>query len=174
MRLLGISGSLRRESTNTRLLHEAARLLVPDTFALADLRLPLFDEDLEAEGVPEPVARLIGQIAAADALVIATPEYNRAPPGVLKNALDWVSRPKPMPTVGKPVAVVSAAAGIAGGQRAKSALHLMLIPFGLRFVFDPEVNLGQSGTKFDAAGRLTDPAAERLLERLMQALRAAV
>jgi chromate reductase len=173
-KLLGISGALRRESTNTKLVHEAARLFEPREFRFADLRLPLFDEDLEAEDAPEPVERLWEDIRWADAIVISTPEYNKLPSGVLKNALDWTSRPRPMPTVGKPLAVVSASAGIAGGQRSKSALYLGLIPFGVRFVFEPEVNLGQSSTKFDEAGRLTDATAEKLLGRLMEALRAAV
>ncbi len=173
-RLLGISGSLRRDSTNTKLVREAARLFGPSEFVLADLRLPLFDEELEAEGMPEPVTTLCDQIRAADALVISTPEYNKAFPGVLKNAFDWVSRPNPMPTVGKPTAILSAAAGMSGGQRAKSALYLTLIPFGIRFVFDPEVNLGQSGSKFDEAGRLTDPGAEKFLGKLMDNLKAAV
>lgn len=174
MKLLGISGSLRRESTNTKLIREAARLFEPSEFVLADLNLPLFNEDVEAEGIPEAVSTLCAQIAAADAIVISTPEYNKAPPGALKNALDWVSRPRPMATIGKPVAVVSAAAGMAGGQRAKSALYLMLIPFGVRFVFDPEINLGASARKFDEAGRLTDEVAEKLLGSLMASLKDAV
>ncbi|MEM9148260.1 MAG: NAD(P)H-dependent oxidoreductase [Pseudomonadota bacterium] len=174
MNLLGISGSLRRESTNTKLVREAARLFEPTAFELADLNLPLFNEDVEAEGLPAPVSALMEQIAWADALVISTPEYNKAPPGSLKNALDWVSRKRPMPTRGKPVAVLSAAAGMAGGQRSKSALYLMLIPFGVRFVFDPEINVGASAKKFDQAGRLTDEMAEKLLGELMAALKAAV
>ena len=173
-KLLGISGSLRRDSTNTKLMHAAARAFAPDHFAVADLRLPLFDEDLEAEGQPPAVAALCEQILWADAIVISTPEYNGAPPGLLKNALDWASRPKPMPTKDKPVAVVSASAGIAGGQRSKSALYLMLLPFGMRRVHAPEVNLGQSGKKFDEAGNLTDEMAEKLLGDLMGALKAAI
>ncbi|GMG83300.1 NAD(P)H-dependent FMN reductase [Paralimibaculum aggregatum] len=173
-KLLGISGSLRRESTNTKLVHAAARAFAPDHFEMADLRLPLFDEDLEAKGQPPAVAALCEKILWADAIVISTPEYNGAPPGLLKNALDWVSRPKPMPTAGKPVAVVSAAAGIAGGQRSKSALYLMLLPFGMHRVHAPEVNLGQSGRKFDEAGNLTDEMAVKLLGDLMGALKAAI
>ncbi len=173
-KLLGISGSLRRESTNTKLVREGARLFGPEEFRLADLNLPLFNEDVEAEGMPEPVQRFCDDIAWADAILISTPEYNKAPPGALKNALDWASRPRPMPTRGKPVAVVSAAAGMAGGQRSKSALYLMLIPFGVRFVFEPEVNLGASSKKLDEAGRLTDEAAEKFLGQLMENLKAAI
>ena len=99
-RLLGISGSLRAGSFNSMLVREAARVFAPEAFEFADLRLPLFDADLEAEGMPAPVARLCDQVRAADAIVISTPEYNKNPSGVLKNALDWVSRPRPAPMVG--------------------------------------------------------------------------
>ena len=173
-RLLGISGALRKGSTNTMLVREAARLFAPDHFEMADLRLPLYDADLEAEGIPPEVMLLCDQIRAADAIVISTPEYNKAPPGVLKNALDWVSLVRPMATAGKPVAPLSAAAGMAGGQRATSALYLMLVPFGVRFVFDPEVAVGNSATKFDGDGRLTDAAALKFLGLKMEALRAAI
>jgi chromate reductase len=173
-RLLGISGALRAASTNTMLVKEAARLFEPDHFEMADLRLPLYDGDLEAKGMPEEVVRLTEQIAAADAIVISTPEYNKMPPGVLKNALDWVSRVKPLATEGKPVAPVSAAAGMAGGQRATSALYLMLIPFKVTLVTDPEVAVGGSSNKFDESGRLTDEAAVKFLKAKMDALRAAI
>ncbi|MEM7423474.1 MAG: NAD(P)H-dependent oxidoreductase [Pseudomonadota bacterium] len=173
-RLLGLSGSLRRGSYNTKLLKEAARLCAPDQFDLADLNLPLFNEDLEAEGLPEAVQTLCDQIAAADALVFSTTEYNKGPSGVMKNALDWISRVRPMRTEGKPAAVLSAAAGMAGGQRAKSHMYLYLIPFKVRLVLDPEVNLGGAGSKFDDAGRLTDPGAEKFLGALMDNLKASI
>lgn len=173
-RLLGISGALRKGSTNTMLVKEAARLFAPDHFEMADLRLPLYDADLEAEGIPEAVTRLCEQIRAADAIVISTPEYNKAPPGVLKNALDWISRVRPLVTEDKPVAPVSAAAGMAGGQRSTSALYLMLVPFKVRFVFHPEVAVGNSSKKFDENGRLTDEAALKFLGQKMEALRAAI
>ena len=93
VKLLGLSGALRKGSTNTLLLQEAARLLGDAELTLADLNLPLYDGDLEAaEGVPAAVQKLAAQIAEADAVVISTPEYNRGLSGVLKNALDWVSR----------------------------------------------------------------------------------
>ena len=91
--LLGLCGALRAGSTNRKLLHEAMRLYAPDSFTEADLRLPLYDGDLEdAVGVPPGVQLLADQIKAADAIVIATPEYNAALSGVLKNALDWAGR----------------------------------------------------------------------------------
>ncbi|MGF1554521.1 MAG: NADPH-dependent FMN reductase [Paracoccaceae bacterium] len=172
--LLGISGSLRRASTNTMLVREAARLFAPDRFEMADLRLPLYDGDLEADGLPEPVERLLGRIEAADALVISTPEYNKMPSGVLKNALDWISRRKPWVTAGKPCVVLSATAGNAGGERATSGLYLMLIPFQLNVIHNPEVFVGRAHTKFDEDGRITDEATLDFLAKKMDALRAAL
>lgn len=101
--LLTISGSLRQDATNRKLLAEAARLFGPATVVEAELRLPLYDGDDEAaEGIPAAVQTLSDQIAAADAVLISTPEYNKGPSGVLKNALDWVSRTKGNPWAGKP------------------------------------------------------------------------
>ena len=114
--LLGISGSLRADSVNTKLIKEAARLFGPSGFTEADLNIPLYNgDDEDRDGLPASVLALVAQIEAADGIIISTPEYNAAIPGVLKNALDWVSRHKPSPWAGKPVAVMSAAAGRAGG-----------------------------------------------------------
>lgn len=173
-KLLGISGSLRAGSYNSMLVREAARVFAPDEFTFADLRLPLYDGDLEAQGMPDEVTLLCQQIAAADAIVISTPEYNKNPSGVLKNALDWVSRVRPVPLVGKPVAVVSAAAGAAGGQRATAALWLMLIPFKVRLVAEVEVAVGNAHGQFDGDGGLTNEALCAVLEKQMSALRAAI
>lgn len=172
-KLLGISGSLRRGSYNTMLMHEAVRIFAPDDVQFADLNLPLFNADLEAEGMPAPVERLCDQIVWADAIVISCPEYNKGPSGVMKNALDWVSRPRPAPMVGKPVAVVSAAAGAGGGERSKSAMYLFLVPFKVNLVLHPELNVGNAGEQFDADGRLTNEAKRRALEKLMAALNSA-
>jgi chromate reductase len=171
-RLLGISGSLRRASTNTKLVHEAARAFGPCTFTLGDIRLPLYDGDLEKEeGIPSAVQRLADQILAADAVVISTPEYNKNLPGVLKNALDWLSRTKPAPLAGKPVAIVSAAAGRAGGERSQFSLRHCLTPFQPRILQGPEVMIAASAEAFDADGRLKDQASFEFLGRLMAKLR---
>lgn len=171
-RLLGLCGALRRGSTNRLLLQEAQRLYVPDRWEEGDLRLPLYDGDLEAaQGIPDSVARLAGQIAAADAVVIATPEYNKALPGVLKNALDWVSRVKGAPWRDKPVAICSAAAGRGGGDRAQFSLRLAIVPFRPRVIAGPEVMIAESSNAFDEDGRLKDAASVRLLTELMQGLR---
>jgi chromate reductase len=175
VKLLGISGALRRESTNSRLLREAARLFGDSTFSEADLRLPLYDADDEAaEGVPAEVMRLAEAIAEADAVIISTPEYNKGPSGVLKNALDWVSRSKLAPWKGKPVAVMSAAAGRAGGERAQMVLRAFMVPFQPRILQGPEVHLADSSNQFDAAGRLTSDLYVKTLTQLMENLRAEI
>jgi chromate reductase, NAD(P)H dehydrogenase (quinone) len=171
-RLLGLCGALRAASTNRLLMHEAARVYGPATFAEADLRLPLYDGDLEAQGIPDPVTRLAQAIRDADAVVIATPEYNKALPGVLKNALDWVSRVPGGVWRDKPVAIVSAAAGRAGGERAQYSLRLCMTPFRARVLPGPEVMVANSGKAFDADGRLTDEGTVKLLTELMALLRA--
>ncbi|MBY5935370.1 NAD(P)H-dependent oxidoreductase [Tateyamaria omphalii] len=173
--LLGISGSLRAEATNTKLMREAARLFGDCTFNEADLRMPLYDGDLEAaEGVPEPAQVMAKQIAEADAVIISTPEYNKAPPGVLKNALDWVSRVEGRPWTDKPVAVMSAAAGRAGGERAQMILRACMVPFRPRILQGPEIHLAGSSKEFDEVGRLTGEIYVRELTALMEALRAEI
>lgn len=171
-RLLGICGALRAASTNRLLLGEARRLYGPAEWEDADLRLPLFDEDLEiAEGIPPSVQRLADQVAAADAVFIATPEYNKSLPGVLKNALDWVSRTKGSPFRGKPVAIASAADGRAGGDRSQFALRLALTPFRPRLVSGPEVMVADSRAAFGPDGRLLDARYVRALTDLCAELR---
>ena len=173
--VLGLSGALRKESTNTMLLREAARLGEFDSFAEADLNLPLYDGDLEArDGIPESVQRLADQIAQADAVIISTPEYNQSLTGVLKNALDWVSRTEGAPWAGKPVAIMSAAAGRAGGARAQYALRLAMQPFRTRLLQGPEVMLAASQRGFDAEGRLVEDSYVKALTQLMHALKAEV
>jgi chromate reductase len=171
--LLGLCGSLRAGSTNRKLMHEAARLYAPARFVEGDLRLPLYDGDLEARGIPPAVTALAEAIRAADAVVIATPEYNKALPGVLKNALDWVSRVPGQVWRDKPVAIVSAAAGRAGGERSQFSLRLCLTPFRPLLLPGPEVMVAQSGSAFDEAGRLRDEGTVALLTELMGLLRAA-
>lgn len=170
--LLGISGALRTESTNTRLMREAARIYDPESFVEADLNLPLFNEDIEiAEGIPEPVQRLSDQIRDADAVVISGPEYNKGITGVLKNALDWVSRTKGNPWREKPVAIMSAADGRAGGERTQFALRLCLVAFRPRLVPGPELMVAHSRQEFDEDGRLKSERYLKTLTELMERLR---
>lgn len=170
--LLGLSGSLRQSATNRKLLREAARLFEPGTFVEADLNLPLYDGDLEdGEGIPELVQVLADQIAQAHAVVISTPEYNKGPSGVLKNALDWVSRTEGRPWADKPVAVMSAAAGRAGGERAQMILRSYMVPFQPRILQGPEIHLASSSNEFDEQGKLLSDRYESSLRTLMQKLR---
>jgi len=172
MKLLGISGSLRAKSYNTMLLAEAAWLFAPGEYTFANLRLPLFDEDLEvAEGTPEPVAILHRQIIAADAVIIATPEYNKNLTGVLKNALDWVSRSRPAAWAKKPVAIMSASTGATGGVRAQYSLRHCMTTFNPRILQAPEVMIANAAEMFDNKGTLTSERSVALLTKQMQALR---
>lgn len=172
--ILGIAGALRKGSTNRLLLAQAIRSFGPATALNADLNLPLYDGDLEsAEGIPAGVQALYDQIKSADAVVISTPEYNKAPPGVLKNALDWVSRVKGNVWADKPVAIVSAAAGRGGGDRAQFALRLMMTPFQPHLLTGPEVLVAESSNAFDENGVLKDARYQKALDELMQKLRRA-
>lgn len=168
--LLLISGSLRQASSNTKLLRAAGALYGGDTVE-ANLRLPLYDGDLENQGLPDEVQTLSDQIAAAEAVVIATPEYNQSLTGVLKNALDWVSRTKGGPWRDKPLAIMSAAAGRSGGARATCALRLAMAPFRPRFSSGPELLLADSNNQFDDTGALTNERAMATLTEAMERLR---
>ncbi len=170
-KIVGLSGALRKSSTNRKLLREAVRIYGDAEYVEADLALPLYDGDLEdAEGLPESVKTLVDEIASADAVLISTPEYNSGIPGVLKNALDWISRSDVKPWTGKPVAIMSAAAGRAGGARAQHNLRLAMAPFPARIVQGPEVMVAGAANEFDAEGRVSE-SYEAFLKTLMQNLR---
>jgi len=170
--LLGISGALRKDSFNRKLIREAGRLAAAD-FSEADLQLPLYDGDVEeTQGIPASVQILADQIAAADAVVISTPEYNQALSGVLKNALDWVSRTEGNPWKDKPVAIISAAAGRAGGARATYSLRLAMTPFQPRLLTGPEVGVAAAYQEFDDNGQLISEQYVKTLTALMNALKA--
>lgn len=174
-KLIGISGSLRKNSTNSRLLTEAARLFGDCEFEELDIRFPLYDaDDEEADGVPEAVQTAADKIAQADAVLISTCEYNKGPSGVLKNALDWISRVDGNPWGGKPLAVMSAAAGRAGGERAQLILRSFMVPFQPRILQGPEIHLADSLNGFDDQGRLKGEMYIKELTQLMQKLRAEI
>jgi chromate reductase, NAD(P)H dehydrogenase (quinone) len=166
MKVLGISGSLRRDSYNTKLLRAAEGLLPGGVEyerwdGLKDI--PPFNEDDDFEPAPAAVTDLRNAIGEADAVLIVTPEYNSSIPGVLKNALDWVSRPIVTNTLrNKPVAVVGASTGAFGAVWAQAELRKVLSAIGARVV-DAEVAVGHAPTRFDENGRLED---ESLLEQL--------
>lgn len=171
-KLVGISGALRAESTNTKLLNEAVRLFGDCDYHQIDIRFPLYDGDDEAaDGVPQIVKDASARIAGADAVLISTVEYNKGPSGVLKNALDWISRTGDAPFAGKPVAVMSAANGRAGGERAQLILRSFMVPFRPRILQGPEIHLADSSNQFDENGQLTGTLYAKELTRLMEDLR---
>jgi chromate reductase len=175
LRILGISGSLRRGSHNTNLLRAAATLLPPGVeLEIYDgLRdLPPYDADLDVEPAGPPVARLREAITDADGVLIATPEYNGSMPGVLKNALDWASRPFPNSSLrGKPVAVIGASTGLFGAVWAQADVRKALGIIGAD-VIDGEMPIGQADTAFDAHGRLLDREQRAVLADLVNILAA--
>ena len=170
--LLGLSGSLRRTSTNTKLMRVASRIYDPTEFMEGDLDLPLYNGDVEENGIPEKVQTLSEQVSGAEAVIISCPEYNKALSGVMKNALDWVSRTKGNPWRDKPVAIMSATAGRAGGERSQSSLRLCLNPFRPVVLPGPEVLIAGSGDAFDENDELVNEASVRMLTDLMDQLRA--
>jgi len=173
MTLVMMCGALRAQSLNRKLMAAAAAQW-PGPVEEGSLRLPLFDGDQEARGLPDSVQTLAGQIAGARALLIACPEYNKGPPGVVKNALDWLSRVKPNPLWGKPCAIVSATAGRAGGERAQTMLRAMLFPLRVEALTWPEVLVGNAEHEFDADGALVSERYRKAVADLMGRLAAAV
>jgi chromate reductase, NAD(P)H dehydrogenase (quinone) len=172
--VLALSGSLRQDSHNTAALHAAAELAPAGmTIQLYDLAaIPLYNEDVRAAGEPAAVRDLRAAIAAADAVLIATPEYNYSIPGVLKNAIDWVSRPPAPPLHDKPVAIMGASGSGFGTVRAQLHLRQILAWTNAHPLNRPEVHIARAGEKFDAAGRLTDEATRESIAALLQALAA--
>lgn len=169
LHILGVSGSLRRASTNTGLLRAAGTLPPPGvTFEIADIsKIPPFNQDLENE-LPAPVREFKDKVRHADGILFAVAEYNYSVSGVLKNAIDWASRP-PADNVwaGKPAAIVSSSVGILGGSRAQYHLRQSFVFLGIRPVTKPEVFVTFNTNKFDSVGDLTDPEAKKFLEALV-------
>ena len=159
LRVAGIVGSLRVASYNGWLLRAAAEL-APSELSIAPFGLaeiPLFNQDLEALGDPAPVAALRAALRDADAVLIASPEYNYGVPGVLKNAIDWISRPPGQaPFHRKPVAIMGAGPGGSGTMRMQPQLRITLQAIGAYAMPKPEVAVASCRDKFDAEGRLTD------------------
>ena len=122
------------------------------------------------KGIPEAVTELGRRIAAADAILFVTPEYNYSVPGVLKNAIDWVSRLSPQPFAGKPAGIMGVSPGNLGTARAQYHLRQIGVFLDLHFLSKPEVMIGQAGTKFDAEGRLTDEDTLNRIQALLAAL----
>lgn len=174
VKVLAICGSLRKGSFNTLALRAAAEL-APEGMEVAPFQgmreIPLYDDDLRAAGYPPPVAAFRAAIAAADAVLIASPEYNFSVSGVLKNALDWASRVPDQPFDGKPVAIMGAATGLYGTARSQYDLRKILGSINAQPLNKPEVLIAQAAAKFDAEGRLTDATVRGLIAQQMAALR---
>jgi chromate reductase len=173
MRVLGISGSLRRESHNAALLRHVGELFEAEgaEFEIYDgLRdIPPYDEDDDVEGGPEAVARIRAAVAAADAVFFTTPEYNSSIPGVLKNAIDWLSRPIATNSLrNKSVAVIGASTGMFGAVWAQAELRKVLGATGARVV-EGEVAVGHAHTRFEN-GRLNDPNLEEEIREVVHLL----
>jgi chromate reductase len=173
MRVLGISGSLRRGSHNTALLRVAAELLPPPaTLEIFDglKQVPPYDEDDDGEHAPAAARRLREAVAGADAILIATPEYNSSIPGQLKNALDWVSRPAGGSTArGTPVAVIGASTGMFGAVWAQAEVRKVMGAIGAR-VLDRELPVAKADNAFTEDGRLADLELHEQLEETLAEL----
>jgi chromate reductase len=170
--ILGIVGSLRQGSYNHFAL-EAAQELLPDgaTLSLVELGgIPLYNQDLEA-APPDTVLAFKDRILAADAILFATPEYNYSLPGVLKNAIDWASRPYGKSAwTGKPAAVFGASVGAFGSARAQYHLRQILVALNMPVVNQPEVMIGNASRRFEEDGRLIDDTTRILIRKLLEAL----
>jgi chromate reductase len=172
VRILGVPGSLRQASFNRAALH-AAREVLPSnaTLEIFDLKgIPPFSEDDE-QALPARVVELKARIREADAILIATPEYNYSVPGVLKNAIDWGSRPYgDNAWDGKPVAIMGASIGTTGTARAQYHLRQMFVFLNMYPVNRPEVMISAAAQRFDERGRLVDEKSRKLIGQLMEAL----
>jgi chromate reductase len=172
IRILGIAGSLRRESYNRSALR-AADKLVPEGATLDVFELdgiPAFNQD-EEQNPPAKVVDLKRRIREADAILIVTPEYNYSIPGVLKNAIDWASRPYgDSAWNGKPAAIMGASIGTIGTARAQYHLRQMFVFLNMHAINQPEVMIGNAAERFDSGGNLTDEATKEFIRKLLQNL----
>jgi chromate reductase len=175
LRVLGISGSLRNGSFNTALLRAAVAIAradgLPLAFDVADISaIPPYNEDIRTAGLPEPVQKFRNAIAAADALLFVTPEYNYSIPGVLKNAIDWASRPPSQPFADKTFAVMGASGGMSGTMRAQYHLRQIAVFLDMHALNKPEVFVRNARDLFDTDGVLRDQETRKLVSQQLAAL----
>jgi len=174
IKVLGICGSLRKGSYNKMALNAAIELAAPsvaiETFDIAPI--PLYNEDVREAGWPKPVEEFRAKIKAADALLFVTPEYNYSMPGVLKNAIDWASRPPEQPFNGKPCAIMGTSPGPVGTGRAQYHLRQTCVFLNMFPLNKPEVLIGTCQNKFDAKGKLVDETTRGFVKDLLVALEA--
>jgi chromate reductase len=174
MRIAAFAGSLRRASYNRGLVRAAASVAPAGlSVQILDLAaLPLYNQDVEDAGEPPSVVAFKRAIRAADALLVATPEYNHGVPGVLKNAIDWASRPRAMsPLTDKPVAIMGASPGRGSTARAQAQLRETFVFTGACVMPQPELLVGAAAHLFDDEGNLTDDGVRRSVAELVEALR---
>ena len=170
--ILGMSGSLRQGSFNTALLHFVARSL-PEGARMEIARiddLPLYNDDVRVTGYPPPAQRLREQVAAADVVLIVTPEYNYSIPGVLKNAIDWASRPPNQPFESKPIGIMGASTGMLGSARAQYHLRQCFVFLNAPVMSRPEVMVAHARERFDEQGNLTDVSTQQHVVKFLRAL----
>jgi chromate reductase, NAD(P)H dehydrogenase (quinone) len=174
IKLVGISGSLRAQSYNSSVLREIASLLPAGTvFSAASIvDLPFYNSDVEQKGFPAAVESFRRAVAAADALIFAVPEYNFSIPGVLKNALEWLSRPPHPPASGKACAMFGVSVSPLGTARGQFHFRHVCVSLDMMPVNAPHVDITNAKTKFDAHNKLTDQASLDLLRQLLVDLRA--
>jgi chromate reductase, NAD(P)H dehydrogenase (quinone) len=171
-RLLGISGALRRGSYNAALLRAATRLMPEEaTLEVASIRgIPLYDGDVESQGIPAAVAQLKDAVASADGVLLVTPEYNNSIPGVFKNAIDWLSRPPAdvkRVFSGRAFAVIGASPGNFGTTLAQAAWLPVLRTLGTQAWFGGRLAVPRAGNVFDESGNLKDAAVEEQLKQFL-------
>jgi len=169
LKVLGISGSLRKASYNTAILKACTELMpagMTMTYARID-DLPLFNQDVLDAGMPEPVKHFRAEVTAADGLLIASPEYNFSVSAALKNAIDWGSRPPNQVFQDKPIAIFSSSGGPMGGARVQYDLRRILGQLWAHVLPRPEVFVGSVASKVDAQGRVTDEATRKFLTELL-------
>ncbi|OJI93168.1 chromate reductase [Planktotalea frisia] len=171
LKILGISGSLREGSFNTQLMKAAIASYGAADVEIADLNLPLYDGDLEAKGIPDAVTKLGAQIAAADAIIVASPEYNKGISGVLKNALDWASRVPGDGLRSKPTLLIGAAAGRTGGETAYFMTRNCLSQLGAVVLATPAVLVAGAHNEFNEDGTLKSEQYQKSLDNGVAALR---
>ena len=167
----GIAGSLRQASFNRALLRAAIELAPPSLHIVAhDLSaIPLYNGDVEARGMPQSVVDLQDAVRKADGLLIATPEYNHGVPGVLKNAIDWLSRPPRRSALNrKPAAIMGASPGFTGTARAQSQLRQAFVFTDTYAMTQPEVLVNRAPEKFDDTGRLADESTRKFLSAFLE------
>jgi chromate reductase len=174
IKLVAFCGSLRKGSFNRMALNAfVERLPAGVTSKTVEIDWPLYNADIQAQGFPEPVQAAQKMMLEADGIVLVTPEYNYGPSGVLKNAIDWLSRTTPQPFAAKPIAIFGAAGGVLGSARAQYQLRQILVFLDGRPVNKPEVMIGQAQNRF-VDGKLTDEASGKLLADLGASLLLAI